>query len=386
MSEFNLELQRVSKHFGDVRAVDDITLRVRTGEFLSLLGPSGCGKTTCLRMVAGFETPTAGEIRLDGRSLANTPPYRRNVNTVFQHYALFPHKTVFDNVAFGLRMKRLPAPDVSRRVGQMLELVELPGVGQRFPHQLSGGQQQRIALARALINEPTVLLLDEPLGALDLKVRRRMQGELKRIHREIGITFIYVTHDQEEALTMSDRIAVMARGRVEQLGTPAAIYERPATRFVAHFIGLTNVFRGTVIECQEGETVIRTDRGFTIRAAASAGVRVGDPVELVVRPERIQLSEERRAAADNCLDGSVAEVVYQGVATEYQVRDDAGHGVRVVVQNQDDSRDGAGFPVGSRVSLCWSKRSALVLPDAPAAAGPEVAGDETTAVSAARAG
>jgi spermidine/putrescine transport system ATP-binding protein len=386
MSEFNLELQRVSKHFGDVRAVADITLRVRTGEFLSLLGPSGCGKTTCLRLVAGFETPTSGEIRLDGRSLANTPPYRRNVNTVFQHYALFPHKTVFDNVAFGLRMKRLPALDVSRRVGQMLELVELPGVGQRFPHQLSGGQQQRIALARALINEPTVLLLDEPLGALDLKVRRRMQGELKRIHREIGITFIYVTHDQEEALTMSDRIAVMARGRVEQLGTPAAIYERPATRFVAHFIGLTNVFRGTVIECQEGETVIRTDRGVTIRAAASAGVRVGDPVELVVRPERIQFSEGRRVAADNCLDGSVADVVYQGVATEYQVRDDAGHDVRVVVQNQDDSRDGARFPVGSRVSLCWSKWSALVLPDAPAAAGPEVAGDETTAVSVARAG
>ncbi|OLD98931.1 MAG: hypothetical protein AUG80_06655 [Candidatus Rokubacteria bacterium 13_1_20CM_4_68_9] len=229
MSDFDLEFRNVTKTFGDVRAVDDATFQVRRGEFLSLLGPSGCGKTTSLRMIAGFERPTSGEIFLDGRPVGATPPYRRNVNTVFQHYALFPHKTVLDNVAFGLLMKRRPPAQIAERVDRMLALVELPGVGRRFPHQLSGGQQQRVALARALINEPTVLLLDEPLGALDLKVRRRMQQELKRIHREVGVTFVYVTHDQEEALTMSDRIAVMNHGRIEQLDTPSGIYERPAS-------------------------------------------------------------------------------------------------------------------------------------------------------------
>src|SRR5256884_6581874 len=217
-SDFDLEFRNVTKLFGDVRAVDEATFQVRRGEFLSLLGPSGCGKTTSLRMIAGFERPTSGEIFLDGRPVGATPPYRRNVNTVFQHYALFPHKTVLDNVAFGLLMKRRPPAPTARRADPRLAPVAGPGAGRRFPHQLSGGQQQRVALARALINEPTVLLLDEPLGALDLKLRKQMQLELMRIQREVGVTFVYVTHDQEEALVMSDRIAVMSQGKVEQIG------------------------------------------------------------------------------------------------------------------------------------------------------------------------
>ena len=374
MSEADLEFRHVSKHFGDVRAVDDVSFRVRRGEFLSLLGPSGCGKTTSLRMIAGFERPTAGEIFLDGRAVGDTPPYRRNVNTVFQHYALFPHKSVFDNVAFGLRMKRLAPAAIAAGVERMLALVELPGVGRRFPHQLSGGQQQRVALARALINEPTVLLLDEPLGALDLKVRRRMQQELKRIHREVGVTFVYVTHDQEEALTMSDRIAVMNHGRVEQLDTPAAIYERPATRFVASFIGLTNLFPGAV-EAREGARVIvRLDAGLRVRAEAPAGTEPGTKVDVAVRPEKIQMTLDKPVAAANALAGTVVDFVYQGAVTEYQVAPPSGSPVRVVVQNSREAWEPERVPVGHRVFLSWPEGASLLLP--AAAAGPVETGED----------
>ena len=367
MSDVDLEFRRVSKHFGDVRAVDDVSFRVRRGEFLSLLGPSGCGKTTSLRMIAGFERPTAGEIFLDGHAVGDTPPYRRNVNTVFQHYALFPHKSVFDNVAFGLRMKRLAPAAIAAGVERMLALVELPGIARRFPHQLSGGQQQRVALARALINEPTVLLLDEPLGALDLKVRRRMQQELKRIHREVGVTFVYVTHDQEEALTMSDRIAVMNHGRIEQLDTPAAIYERPATRFVASFIGLTNLFPG-VVEAPDGlRVIVRLDGGLRVRAEAPAGTEPGTKVDVAVRPEKIQMALDRPAAGSNGLEGTVVDFVYQGAVTEYQVEPPSGPHVRVVVQNSREAWEPARVPVGHRVYLSWPGGASLVLPAAAAA-------------------
>ncbi|HEV8614250.1 MAG TPA: ABC transporter ATP-binding protein [Methylomirabilota bacterium] len=362
MKDVDLEFRHVAKNFGDVRAVDDVSFRVRRGEFLSLLGPSGCGKTTSLRMIAGFERPTAGEIFLDGRPVGDTPPYRRNVNTVFQHYALFPHKSVFDNVAFGLRMKRLAPAAIAAGVDRMLALVELPGIGGRFPHQLSGGQQQRVALARALINEPTVLLLDEPLGALDLKVRRRMQQELKRIHREVGVTFVYVTHDQEEALTMSDRIAVMSHGRIEQLDTPATIYERPATRFVASFIGLTNLFPGAV-EAREGPRVIvHLDGGLRVRADAPAGTAPGAKVDVAVRPEKIQMALDKPAAAANTLQGTVVDFVYQGAVTEYQVAPASGPPVRVVVQNSREAWEPERVPVGHRVYLSWPEGASLVLP------------------------
>jgi spermidine/putrescine transport system ATP-binding protein len=361
VSDFDLEFRGVSKHFGEVRAVDDVSFQVRRGEFLSLLGPSGCGKTTSLRMIAGFERPTAGEIYLDGRPVGHTPPYRRNVNTVFQHYALFPHKNVLDNVAFGLRMKRVPAGEIIPRVERMLALIELPGIGHRFPHQLSGGQQQRVALGRALINEPTVLLLDEPLGALDLKVRRRMQQELKRIHREVGVTFVYVTHDQEEALTMSDRIAVMNHGRVDQMDTPAAIYERPATRFVAGFIGLTNLLPGVVAGREGAHVIVRLDAGAPVRAEAPAGTAPGTRVDVAIRPEKIQMTREKPAASANCLEGVVVDLVYQGAVTEYQVELPAGGRVRVVVQNSRETWETDRLPSGQRVYLSWPEGASLVL-------------------------
>jgi spermidine/putrescine transport system ATP-binding protein len=381
MPAFDLEFRSVTKDFGEIRAVDDVTFQVRSGEFLSLLGPSGCGKTTSLRLIAGFEHPTRGEIYLDGHPVGGTPPYRRNVNTVFQHYALFPHRSVFDNVAFGLRMKRVATAQVAERVQRMLALVELPDIGLRFPHQLSGGQQQRVALARALINEPTVLLLDEPLGALDLKVRRRMQDELKRIHREVGVTFVYVTHDQEEALTMSDRIAVMNHGRIEQLDTPAAIYERPATRFVASFIGLTNLLSGVVEGREPGAVVVRTRGGVQLRAEAGADAPPGAHVEVAVRPEKIQMTLDNPTEADNCLEGRVADFVYQGVTTEYRVTVLSGDTLRVIAQNVRESWGGAVIPTGRRVYLQWSRAASRVL-DQAAGAGRVETGDEDEAATA----
>jgi spermidine/putrescine transport system ATP-binding protein len=269
---YAVELREVSKRFGEVEAVHQVSLQIREGEFFSLLGPSGCGKTTTLRMIAGFERPDAGEILIRGQRMNEVPPFHRPVNTVFQHYALFPHMTVFENVAFGLEMKRLPREEIRRRVAEALRLVRLTGLENRYPRQLSGGQQQRVALARALVNRPAVLLLDEPLGALDLKLRKEMQLELKNLQHQVGITFIYVTHDQEEAMTMSDRIAVMNQGRVLQVGTPVEIYERPATRFVADFIGETNFLEGRLVAFEEGYARVEVE-GFP----SSLRGRMGSP-------------------------------------------------------------------------------------------------------------
>jgi spermidine/putrescine transport system ATP-binding protein len=291
-----IRLIGLEKRFGAVRAVDGVSLDVQAGEFFSLLGPSGCGKTTTLRMIGGFEMPTAGRILLRGRDITHDPPDRRPVNMVFQQYALFPHLDVAGNVGFGLRRRKVEQSEIVRRVGEVLELVRLEGYDRRRPSELSGGQQQRVALARALVNRPTVLLLDEPLGALDLKLRRQLQIELKRIQAEVGITFVYVTHDQEEALTMSDRIAVMHAGRVEQLGTPEELYERPTTRFVADFIGTTNLLAGSVESAEGGVALVRLEGGDACQVNGP-DLRVGRTIELSIRPESIVMKPSNGTAS-----------------------------------------------------------------------------------------
>ena len=318
------------------------------GEFFSLLGPSGCGKTTTLRMIGGFELPTGGRILLRDRDVTMDPPDKRPVNMVFQQYALFPHLDVGDNIAFGLRRRKVDKREIARRVGEVLELVHLQGYERRKPNQLSGGQQQRIALARALVNRPNVLLLDEPLGALDLKLRRSLQLELKRIQVEVGITFVYVTHDQEEALTMSDRIAVMHAGRVEQLGTPEELYERPATRFVADFIGTTNLFHGVV----EPDGTILLSSGERA-SVAHDGIATGTAVEVSVRPESIELVPPEAIGA---IRGSVEQAAYLGTNVTYQVRTAGGLTLSVLA-----SKSGIRLPVGSDVAVTWPASEALVL-------------------------
>ncbi len=334
------------KRFGDVVAVDGVDLEVREGEFFSMLGPSGSGKTTCLRMIAGFETPTAGRIALGGRYVTGLAPYEREVNTVFQDYALFPHMTVADNVGYGLMVRKVPRAERRRLVGDALEMVRLTEYGDRKPAQLSGGQRQRVALARALVMRPKVLLLDEPLGALDLKLRQAMQIELKEIQGEVRLTFIYVTHDQEEALTMSDRLAVFNRGRIEQVGSPADVYERPATGFVAGFVGVSNVL--------EGET-----------AAAIAG----DPHPFTIRPEKISMHElDAPVDGDSCTaTGHVREVVYLGATTRYIVELDAGGTLVVMEQNLTTSSMEALQVRGKAVRLIW-RRSNNRQVEAPAGA------------------
>jgi len=318
MPEHAVELKTVSKHFGPVVAVDNVSLSIRDGEFFSLLGPSGCGKTTTLRLVAGFELPSGGEVYIGGQLQGETPPYRRPVNTVFQNYALFPHMNVYQNVAFGLEMQKVSRAEIRQRVREALEMVQLPGMENRRPGQLSGGQQQRIALARALVNHPQVLLLDEPLGALDLKLRKAMQLELKALQHRVGITFVYVTHDQEEALTMSERIAVMNEGHVLQVDAPEAIYERPADRFVADFIGETNFLVGRVSEIRAGEATVLIDGVLAVRAPATAGVVTGQRVTVVVRPEKMSL--HATPPDPLALPGRVEEVVYIGTDTRYLMR------------------------------------------------------------------
>src|SRR4051812_36131347 len=276
-------MRDVVKRFGDVAAVDHVSMQIRDGEFFSMLGPSGCGKTTSLRMIAGFEYPTSGEICLNGQPIGNTPPFQRSVNTVFQSYALFPHLSVAQNVGFGLEMKKVPRADIARRVREALDMVRLSGYDERKPRQLSGGQQQRVALARALVNHPDVLLLDEPLGALDLKLRKDMQLELKGLQERVGITFIYVTHDQEEALTMSDRIAVMSGGKVLQVGTPTEIYERPSCHFVADFIGDSNFVRGRVREADDGRAALVTPDGLVLRGLSLQLLRADEAAIVSVR-------------------------------------------------------------------------------------------------------
>ena len=353
-----VRLAGITKRFGDFVAVDDLNLDIYEGEFFSLLGPSGCGKTTTLRMIAGFEEPTEGGISVAGEEVQGVPPYRRPVNTVFQSYAIFPHLNVFDNVAFGLRRAKVPKDEVASRVADACEMVQLSGFEKRKPGMLSGGQQQRVALARALVNRPKVLLLDEPLGALDLKLRKELQLELRNLQHEVGITFVYVTHDQEEALTMSDRIAVMNEGKVQQLAGPTTLYETPANRFVAGFIGQTNVFSGTV-EAADGERItLRTRAGFRIEAVArgQAVPKEGEEAHVAVRPEKVRFG----GAGDNVSAAEVRQVVYMGASTQYIAELEGGG---KLVLYQQNAFDAAGASEGDGISVAWDAQNCLVLED-----------------------
>jgi spermidine/putrescine transport system ATP-binding protein len=363
LPEVDVRLVDVVKKFGDQIAVDHINLEVRDGEFFSLLGPSGCGKTTTLRMIGGFEQPTSGLIELQGQDVTWLPPFKRNVNTVFQNYALFPHLTIYENVAFGLRRKGVKGPEIKGRVTEMLQLVELPGFEARKPTQISGGQAQRVALARALINRPAVLLLDEPLGALDLKLRKQMQLELKRIQQEVGITFIYVTHDQEEAMTMSDRIAVMNMGHYEQLGDPEALYERPRTRFVAGFLGVSNLLPATRTGTA-GDYAIVTLADTTRVRVPVAVVDGAERVEIGVRPEKIRIRALGESPPDghNVLVGTVRDASYVGVSTSYVVQARGGTRLTVYEQNVERATRSELWTQGEEVRLSWSPDHTFAVP------------------------
>lgn len=357
----SVKLENVTKQFGDVKAVDAISLEIPDGEFFSLLGPSGCGKTTTLRMIAGFEQPTYGEIYIMGQPVAGVPAFRRPVNTVFQSYALFPHMTVEQNVAFGLQMSKVPKAEIATRVTGALRRVQMEGFAERKPTQLSGGQKQRIALARALVNRPKVLLLDEPLGALDLKLRKAMQLELKQIQSEVGITFIYVTHDQEEALTMSDRIAVMNAGHIAQVGRAQEIYEHPANRFVADFIGETNFINGKVIE--SGKYTTLESNGVLFGGVARETLAEGTTAAVAIRPEKIWLYSADSDIPENQrvrMDGTISEAIYIGTDTRYEVKLDSKDVVVVRVQNLG-SEDVLAFQKGDRVNVQFSADNAQVL-------------------------
>ena len=343
----DVTIEGVTKRFEEVVAVDDLSLEIERGSFFAMLGPSGCGKTTTLRMIGGFEEPTEGMIYLGDTEVSSLPSYKRDVNTVFQSYALFPHLSIFENVAFGLRRKGVGKAEITERVGEALELVDLGGREKRKPSQLSGGQQQRVALARALVNRPRVLLLDEPLGALDLKLRKQMQLELKRIQSEVGITFVHVTHDQEEAMTMADQIAVMDNGHIEQLGTPTELYETPRTAFVAGFLGVSNLIAGTA-----NNGTVETSNGLRLRVGALNGTT--GPVQIGVRPEKIHLN----GAEENQIPGRVLESAYIGVATQYVVDTDVGR-LMVFAQNMHGSAEPIG--PGSSVTLTFSPESTFVL-------------------------
>jgi spermidine/putrescine transport system ATP-binding protein len=354
-----ITVEHVFKRFGDYVAVRDANFTIRRGEFFSMLGPSGCGKTTTLRMIAGFEEPTEGRILLEGRDVSHTPPYRRNVNTVFQHYALFPHMSVYDNVAFGPRSQKLADAEVEKRVQELLGVVRLANFAHRKPAQLSGGQQQRVALARALVNYPSALLLDEPLGALDLKLRQAMQIELKRIQREVRITFIYVTHDQEEALTMSDRIAVMNEGRVEQIGTPEEIYHSPATVFVANFIGSANLLPATVADVRGATATAVLARDFRIELPCGTwGAKAGGGAWVMVRPERLRLSATG-APGGGALPTTVQNVVFQGPVVRCALR--AADGTQLVAHVGPEDALPEVRP-GQTLYVSWEAGAARLLP------------------------
>jgi spermidine/putrescine transport system ATP-binding protein len=349
-------------HGETVPAVKRTDLAIAQGEFFSLLGPSGCGKTTTMRMIAGFEEPTAGQVFLDGKDVTGVAANKRDVNMVFQSYALFPHLNCHQNVAFGLERRKVAKSEITRRVGEILEIVSLTGMEKRSPKELSGGQQQRVALARALVNRPRALLLDEPLGALDLKLRQQMQIELKRIQREVGITFVYVTHDQGEALTMSDRIAVMHAGVIEQLGTPREIYERPATRFVAGFIGTSNIVEGHVERTEGGLALLSYTPEDRVVVPVPQSVRAGDKLEVSIRPEKVDLYREVppvQATGGSVLSGTVTEVVYHGTSTNYAVATAAGADFTVFDQNASNADDLASR--GDRVYLTWAPQHSYVI-------------------------
>jgi spermidine/putrescine transport system ATP-binding protein len=361
----DIRLEGVTKRFAETLAVDDLSLEIPRGSFFAMLGPSGCGKTTTLRMVGGFEDPTAGRVFLGGIDVTDHPPFRRDVNTVFQSYALFPHLSVERNVSFGLERKKVGKEEVRQRVGDILDLVQLTGLGKRRPQQLSGGQQQRVALARALVNHPRALLLDEPLGALDLRLRRQLQIELKRIQADIGITFVHVTHDQEEALTMADTIAVMNEGRIEQMGSGEELYERPRTEFVANFLGISNLVDGTVgsrdgtmatFDAEEGERVfVPSDRFGNVN---------GGPVRIGIRPEKIEIASsdstsEASSASRNVIHGRVTVASYLGTSIQYVVETKTGRELTVIAPNRDGGADSIG--PGRDVSLAWDPDHTFVV-------------------------
>jgi putative spermidine/putrescine transport system ATP-binding protein len=363
MSAPILELRGIRKSYGSVIAVDGVSVSLATGEFLSFLGPSGSGKTTTLAMIAGLTQPSDGEILLAGKPINPLPPYRRNIGVVFQNYALFPHMTVAKNIAFPLEMRRLPATDIAAQVERVLSLVGLSNYGPRFPHQLSGGQQQRVALARAMVFEPPLLLMDEPLGALDKKLREQMQLEIKHLHQRLGMSIIYVTHDQEEALTMSDRIAVFNNGRIEQIGTPTDLYDRPTTRFVASFIGETNLFHGLVAEVDGGYCRIEAN-GVQLRARHNGRPILRQSMSVAVRPERTQLLSLAHSKAEgaNCLAGEVVELIYLGRFRKYVVR---AAGSDVYVIQQIVGGDDPVFQPGQAVCLSWQAEDAVAISDLP---------------------
>lgn len=347
-----VEIEGVNKIYGTNHVVKDLNLKVEEGEFLTLLGSSGCGKTTTLRMIAGFEEPTTGSIKVEGESIEEKEPFERNVNTVFQSYALFPHKTIYDNIAYGLKMKKVPKAEIKERVTEMMKMVQLEGFEKRYPGQLSGGQKQRVAIARALINRPRVLLLDEPLGALDLKLRKQMQLELKRLQKKLNITFIYVTHDQEEALTMSDRIAIMHDGVLDQLGTPAEIYESPATKFVATFIGETNIFDGTVSYIKDDEVQVMVENGFI--SGIGKGFKFGEYTTVSVRPEKMKFSDSHVHGFS--IVGTVKDYVYVGSVIKCIVALPNGNELKI------ERLAGQSLPeIGSHVYPYWEKEDAVLI-------------------------
>jgi spermidine/putrescine transport system ATP-binding protein len=364
----SVRLEAVTKRFGELAAVRDVTLDIARGQFFTMLGPSGCGKTTTLRMIAGFEEPSEGRVLLEGEDVTGRPAFKRPTNTVFQSYALFPHLSVEKNVAFGLQRKKIDRSEVRRRVAEELERVGLAAEARRRPAQLSGGQQQRVALARALVNRPAVLLLDEPLGALDLKLRKQLQVELKRIQRDVGITFVYVTHDQEEALTMSDRIAVMSRGVIEQVADPETVYERPATTFVAGFIGVSNLMPGQVVSANGAATELRLDAGPTVRTLESGGAEAGERAHAVVRPEKLTLAGGADSTGDGraSVEGQVESSLYLGTATQMVVRLADGTQMTVLVPNADAAaRRGLPAP-GDPARLTWSDENIHIVREARA--------------------
>jgi spermidine/putrescine transport system ATP-binding protein len=359
----DIRFEAVTKRFGEATAVDDLTLEIPRGSFFALLGPSGCGKTTTLRMIGGFEEPTAGRVYLGGNEVTQLPPYKRDVNTVFQSYALFPHLSVERNVAFGLERKKVDRGEVRTRVADMLELVQLEGFAKRKPAQLSGGQQQRVALARALVNRPRALLLDEPLGALDLRLRKQLQIELKRIQQDVGITFVHVTHDQEEAMTMADTIAVMSDGRIEQAGGAAELYETPRTEFVAGFLGVSNLVDAQIRASANGLATAETHDGATLRVPTARSGGHGGAVRVGVRPEKVTLSPAGHSVPDgaNVLRGTVVVASFLGVSIQYVVRAAGGEELTVFAQNLDGAEPESLGP-GREVQLAWDPQHTFVVP------------------------
>jgi len=362
--DISVELKGVSKRFGDFTAVDSINLKIGRGEFFSLLGPSGCGKTTTLRLIAGFEQPTEGEVLINNENVSSKRPYERNVNTVFQSYALFPHLSVAGNIRFGLERKKTPKDQIQQRVEDALDLVRLKGMESRYPRQLSGGQQQRVALARSLILRPEVLLLDEPLGALDLKLRKEMQLELKSLQERVGITFIYVTHDQEEALTMSDRIAVMERGRLAQVGPPEEIYELPKTRFVADFIGQSNFFSGQITAIDETSIDSETDGGLRISLPLEPGHMVGQRIHFSVRPEKFKIEPESATSDwEHRFVGKVVNKIYLGNSMHYLIALSSREQIAVFLKRGSTAQQRRSFSVGDKMLVSWRRNDSVILND-----------------------